>query len=550
NDAGEKLSILAGSISRLDRNAPEYGEMTYNDFNTFYLQAASSTSGGSSGSPVLNIEGKAVALQAGGHSKAATDFFFPLDRVARALKFIQEGKPVPRGTIQVQFYHRPFDEVRRLGLAEQTEAFIRKQFPTEIGMLVAETVVPMGPASSFLEEGDVLISINGVHITKFVPLEAVLDDSVGKDITVKVARGGEEKEFTIRVQDLHSITPDRYVEIGGAKLNNVSYQLARQFCVPVQGVYVAEPAGMLRLDGSDHGWIISSVDTKPTPNLDAFVAALKDVPDRERIPVNFYSIADVHTKSVAIVSVERHWSSFRMAIRNDVTGFWDFSDLGATPPPKVLQPVNATFAKLDESLGPAKVLFQSLVKVSMTTPCRIEGFPKSRKQGAGLVLDAEKGLIVVGRNIVPFTLGDVSLTFADSIIIPGKVVFLHPTQNFSIISYDPKLIGTTPIKSAPISATSLVQGHRVSLVALNHNQRPVCIETTVTDITSVTIPQSATPRFRAVNFDAITLDTPLAQQCSSGVLADAEGKVQGLWMSFLGERTTSGNDNEYHMGEF
>lgn len=48
--------------------------------------------------------------------------------------------------------------------------------------------------------------------------------------------------------------------------------------------------------------------------------------------------------------------------------------------------------------------------------------------------------------------------------------------------------------------------------------------------------------------DAITLDTPLAQQCSSGLLANADGQVQGLWMSFLGERNANGHDNEYHLG--
>ena len=114
--------------------------LQYSDFNTFYYGAASNTSAGSSGSPVINLAGEAIALNAGGQESTASSYYLPLDRIVRALKYIQRREAVPRGCVQAMFSHEAFNELVRLGLDEATEERVRKEKPEETGMLLANKV--------------------------------------------------------------------------------------------------------------------------------------------------------------------------------------------------------------------------------------------------------------------------------------------------------------------------------------------------------------------------------------------------------------------------
>ncbi|MDB6086034.1 MAG: hypothetical protein JWN43_3915 [Gammaproteobacteria bacterium] len=531
NDAGEQLSILAGTLARLDREAPEYGYGKYNDFNTFYYQAASGTSGGSSGSPVIDIDGRVVALNAGGATGAASSFYLPLTAVVRALKFIDAGKSVPRGTLETVFKYTPYDELRRLGLNPDTEARMRRAYPKLTGMLVVEDVQPGSPADGVLVPGDILVAIDGKPVPEFFALESTLDDHLAGQVDVEVQRGSATLRHALAVQSLSTITADEYIEFGEAVVHTLSYQQARHYNLAVKGVYVANPGYVFGSAGIPHGALLSSFNGKKMETLADFEAALADLADGARAPVRYVTLEDPRATQLKVIRMDRRWFPARKCRRDDALGFWPCVGIKAGPLPSSVAPASTQFAKT----GDVRIdrLAPSLVMVTFDMPYSVSGVTEKNYHGTGLIVDAERGLVVVDRNTVPLAMGDVRITFNGTVEVPGKVEFIHPLHNLAVVSYDPKSIGNTPVRAAAFVDKALAPGDDVWVVGQRSDSKIMSQRTQVSSVDAVAFPLSRTLRFRDSNLEAISLVN--APNDFDGVLANDKGDVLALWSSFAFE---------------
>jgi pro-apoptotic serine protease NMA111 len=531
NDAGEQLSILAGTLARLDREAPEYGYGKYNDFNTFYFQAASSTSGGSSGSPVIDIDGRVVALNAGGATGAASSFYLPLTAVVRALKYIDAGKTVPRGTLETVFKYTPYDELKRLGLNSDTEASMRKAYPKLTGMLVVDDVQPGSGADGILAPGDILVAIDGKPIPEFFSLEEVLDNHVGQRVKVEVQRGNQSVQHEFEIQSLSAITPDEFIEFGEAVVHTLSYQQARHFNVPVKGVYVANPGYVFGAAGIPRAALISVFNGKPVANLADFAAALAELADGARVPVRYVTIEDPRAVQLKVIRMDRRWFPARECKRDDNLGTWPCIGISSGPSPSMVKSASTQFAKT----GDVRIdrLAPSLVMVNFDMPYSTSGVTEKNYHGTGVIVDAQRGLVAIDRNTVPVAMGDVRVTFAGSVEVPGKVVFIHPLHNLALVSYDPKSIGNTPVRAATLVSRPLGAGDDVWVVGQRADSKILSQKTQVSSVDVVSFPLSRTLRFRDSNLEAVSLINPPGDY--DGVLTDEKGDVLALWSSFAFE---------------
>lgn len=528
NDAGEQLSILAGTIARLDRKAPDYGRGKYNDFNTFYFQAASGTSGGSSGSPVVNIEGEVVALNAGGHNTAASSFYLPLNRIQRALTLLQDEQPVTRGTLATVFESKTYDELRRLGLTSATEELMRTTYPAHTGMLTVDQVIPDSPAAGKLEPGDILVRVNDELINEFIPLASILDSEVGETVTLEVERGGRTIAEQIVVEDLHEISPDEFIEYGDAIVHNLSYQQARHYNRPVRGVYVANPGYMLSKSAIPRGAVITEVGGEIVNNIEDMSARLATLADGDRATFRYYVMEDPRNSIVRSVEMDRTWFPTRHCWRDDDSGVWPCEDLDAGPSPSAPESGSTQFTRNSDSR--VNVVAPSLVMVTFDLPYTVSGVAERHYYGTGLIVDAERGFVVVDRNTVPVAMGDVKITFAGSLQITGAVEYIHPLHNLAVVKYDPELIGDTPVRAAKFANDELEPGDEVWVIGLKGDHSLSHQASIVASVDPTSLPLSRTLRFRDTNVETISLVN--GPDDFDGVIVNRKGQVTAKWASF------------------
>lgn len=529
SDGGEQLSILAGTIARLDRSAPRYGRYGFSDFNTFYFQAASGTSGGSSGSPVVDIRGKVVALNAGANSKTASSFFLPLWRIQHALERLQAGQPVARGGLQAVFSHKPYRTVARFGVPTEVIEAARQHDAANTGMLVVGQVFPGGAADGQLQVGDVLTRIDGQEVHEFVALDAVLDARVGQRVAVELYRQGAAMQVEVGVADLHAGIPDRILEMGGGLLHDMSLHQARTMNKPRRGVAVVDTGYVFRRGSVPDDAIITSINNRPVDDLDDLLEALRQSRHGEQWLVRTISPGREHTTELSRIKVDHRWFEARLCERRDDALLWHCEEVAqrggelaeaSTPVP----PPPATGDPLLDRLSPL------LVRVDFDLPHPVSNVYATNFRGTGLLIDPQAGLVVVDRNTVPATLGDVQVTLFGTEQVSGKVVYLHPQHNLAFVQIDPSRLPLAQLQAPQLRSEADISEAVTTLVGFGMSGNIIKQPTGALSSETLIFGSSRWPRFVQSPIDAYALLNP--PRSLGGVLTDDSGLVYAFWTSF------------------
>ena len=233
NTEGQGFSFHNGYLSDLyDIN----GEMPQGS----YVINMNST-GGSSGSPVLNIDKQAIGVLYGGgktHSLALKGSY-----VQHVLAELKAGKLTPTrnhiGIITTLYSldkavkHRRFDK-------KEMEGYI-KEFPDSRNRVITiHSILPGGTAASILKPGDILWEIDGKKIAAdLTVLDLGMNTTKSDKISLTIIRNGKKLTKDIKLYDIEKNKVSKILDFAGGLFFEADDFVSSKSGVPIGSVALA-----------------------------------------------------------------------------------------------------------------------------------------------------------------------------------------------------------------------------------------------------------------------------------------------------------------------
>ena len=239
----------------------------------------------------------------------------------------------------------------------------RQRNENSTGLLTVAAVLPEGPGSAVLQVGDIVLkcyhpAFGERYVENFISLWEIIDECIGDVISLTVLRGNEKKLVEIHVQDLNSIIPDKFLDIGWATIHPISYQVARLFHMPCRGLFLAS-SGIFQMP--TRPILLKQFDDRNVNSLDDLVEVLQSIPDGKRVSVRYRQLGS-WSEEFNIGDIDHHF--FPMALFKRSGGIWEKTVL---KPHCISEPELKTLDLVTEATWRAR-LRSCLLKVSCRVP--------------------------------------------------------------------------------------------------------------------------------------------------------------------------------------
>ena len=267
-------TVTVGVVSAKGRSG-----IGLNDYENF-IQTDAAINPGNSGGPLLNIYGEAIGINTAIFSRSGgymgIGFAIPINMAKAIEKQLQKSGKVTRGWLGVVIQDVNEDLAKSFELKSAS------------GVLVSEVTEKSPAARAGLQQGDVIIALDGKKIKDVAELRnRIALTAPGSKVTLTIVRDGREKSLQVTIgeqpSDFGSIASrgpagDTVLKDMGLTLQNLDEMLAQQFGYEKgQGVLIADVAPESPADraGLQPGQLIEEVNKVRVHNIKELKKALK-----------------------------------------------------------------------------------------------------------------------------------------------------------------------------------------------------------------------------------------------------------------------------------